>query len=188
MLLLVPHLLFLNIVCPHHPYIERDNNNDLYISCIYPEPSLRALLNELHPVRGSWYNIGLELGIPHTTLDCFKQNYSDQTDLMREVLKHWLDTAVDLPPTWETVVTALRSLIVNKKNIAAQLESKYCTLASCMKEESNSPTMVKSSEGISTYLFCDIEANLLYKERLNLTLYNALKALYFQDRQTWNPS
>ena len=88
---------------------------------------MKALLNVLHPVRASWYNIGLQLDIPHTTLDCFKQNYSDQSDLIREVLKCWLKTVVDPSPSWEAIVTALRSPSVNEKSIAAQLESKYCT-------------------------------------------------------------
>ena len=103
------------------------------------------MLDELHPVRASWYNIGLQLDIPHTTLDCFKQNYSDQTDLMCEVLKHWLDTAV---PSWEAVVTALRSSIVDKKNVAEQLESKYCSPVQCMMEVTNSSTKVEKRQGI----------------------------------------
>ena len=118
----------------------------------HTEPSLKALLNELHPVRASWYKIGLQLDIPHATLDCFKQNYSDQTDLMCEVLKHWLDTAVDPPPSWEAVVTALKSPIVDKKNTAEQLESKYCTPVHSTGEESNSPTVVENSEGTFTSL------------------------------------
>ena len=92
----------------------------------FPEPTLKALLNALHPVRASWYNIGLELDIPHTTLDCFKLNYSDFSDLMCQMLVHWLKTAVDPRPTWEAVVTALRSPIVNEWFVAEQLESKHC--------------------------------------------------------------
>ena len=111
----------------------------------YPEPSLKALLHELHPVRASWYNIGLEFNIPHTELDCFKQTYSDQTDLMREMLKHWLKTAVDPPPTWEAVVTALRSPLVNEKKVAAQLDSKYCAPVQHMREKPNCP---EKNEGI----------------------------------------
>ena len=84
------------------------------------------LLEELYPVCSTWYNIGLELDIPHTTLDQFKTVYKDPLELMREMLKHWLKTAVDPPPTWETVVRALRSPIVDKQYMAAQLESKYC--------------------------------------------------------------
>ena len=43
------------------------------------------------------------------------------------MLKYWLITAVDPPPTWEAVVTALRSPLVNEKIVAAQLEAKYCS-------------------------------------------------------------
>jgi len=114
----------------------------------YADPSLKALLNELHPVRASWYKIGVQLDIPHTTLDCFKQNYSDQSDLMCEVLKCWLDTAVDPPPSWEAVVTALRSPLVDKKNFAEKLKMKYCAPVQCLKEDSNSPTKMGKSKGI----------------------------------------
>ena len=109
------------------------------------EPCLKALLNELHPVRASWYNIGLLLDIPYTTLDCFKQNHSDQLNLMREMLKEWLKTAVDPRPTWEAVVRALRSPLVNEKYVAEQLESKYCA---SVQTTPNSANEVKKSEGI----------------------------------------
>ena len=104
---------------------------------------MKTLHNELYPVRASWYNIGLQLDIPHTTLDCFKQNYSDQSDLMREVLKHWLDTAVDPPPAWEVVVTALNSPTVDKKKLADQLKSKYCVAEQFIMEVTNSSTKVE---------------------------------------------
>ena len=106
-------------------------------------PSLKALLRELHPVRASWYNIGLELDIPHTELDYLEQNYSDQ---LREVLKYWLKTAVDPPPTWEAVVIALRSSLVNEKSIAAQLEAKYRTSVQYMRGKSSHPTQIEESE------------------------------------------
>jgi len=117
---------------------------------VYPyiEPSLKALLNELHPVRASWYNIGVQLDIPHTTLDCFKQSYSDPLDLMREMLKCWLDTAVDPCPTWEVVIAALRSPIVDKKSVAEQLESKYCKPVGQKMKESNSPDNMEHRQGM----------------------------------------
>ena len=68
---------------------------------------------------------------------------------MRDVLKHWLDTAVD-PPTWEAVVTALKSPTVDKKKVADQLESKYCAPVHCVGEKSDSPTKVEKSKGIYT--------------------------------------
>ena len=109
--------------------------------------SLKVLLNALYPVRASWYNIGLELDISHTELDCFERQYSVQLDLMREMLKHWLKTAVNPHPTWEAVITALRSPLVNEKKVAAQLESKH------VMEVSNSSTMMKKCEGIAIMIY-----------------------------------
>ena len=109
------------------------------------EPSLRVLLIELHSVCANWYNIGLELGIPYTTLDCFNQNDRDQLVLLWEVMKHWLKTVVEPRPTWETIVTALRSPLVNEKDVAKQLESKYCAP---VRQESSSFIKMEKSEGI----------------------------------------
>ena len=123
------------------------------ILCKYTEPSLKALLNALHPVRASWYNIGLELDIPHTKLDCFTQTYFDPSVLMREMLKHWLDAAIDPSPTWEAVITALKSPLVDKSDIATKLELKYCAPVPGSRHESNSPATLENSEGISTSSF-----------------------------------
>ena len=90
------------------------------------------------------------MNIHYTTLDCFKQNYSDQTDLMREVLKHWLDRVFDPPPSWEAVVAALKSPTVDKKKVADQLEIKYCAPVHCLGKKSDSPTKVEKSKGIYT--------------------------------------
>ena len=109
---------------------------------------MKVLLNALHPVRARWYKIGLELDIPHNELDCFEQKYSDPLDLLCETLKYWFKTAVDPHPTWEAVVTALRSRIVNEWFVAEQLESKYCTPVENRVMEPTSPTKVEKREGI----------------------------------------
>ena len=111
------------------------------------EPTLKTLLIELHSVRDSWYNIGLELGIPYTELNCFRKMYSDPSDSLREVLIHWLKTAVDPRPSWDAVISALRSLIVNETNVAAQLKSKYCPPMQGIMDTSNSPTKAEKCEG-----------------------------------------
>ena len=118
------------------------------------EPTLKALLNELHPVRASWYMIGLELDIPHTELDCFQRKY--QVDLLCEVLKYWFRTAVDPRPTWKAVVAALRSPIVDEKYVAELLEEKYCEPVLCMGDKFSSHTKVERSEGT-----CNLGATLV---------------------------
>ena len=52
--------------------------------------------------------------------------HSNFSDSLCEMLVLWLKTAFDRPPTWEAVVTALRSPAVNENYLADRLESKYC--------------------------------------------------------------
>ena len=77
--------------------------------------------------------------------------YSDPSDLMREMLKHWLQTAINPRPTWRAVVTALRSRSVDEQSVAEQLESKYCTSAQPVVHESNSPIKEEKSEGVEAH-------------------------------------
>ena len=122
----------------------------------YTEPSLKALLNELHPVRASWFKIGLQLDIPHTELICFRKMHSDFSDSLCEMLMHWLKTAVDPPPTWEAVVTALKSPFVNEKYFAAQLELKYCKPIQNVMEESSNTTSAEKSEGTTYFMILEL--------------------------------
>ena len=83
------------------------------------------LLSELDPVHARWYMIGIQLDIPYPMLEIIKCDYhNDPLHAMQEMLKYWFHNS--LRPTWEAVVTALKSPTVNEKDIAAHLESKYC--------------------------------------------------------------
>ena len=114
----------------------------------YTEPTLKALVDELHPVRASWFKIGLELDIPHTELICFRRMHSDFSDSLCEMLMHWLKVADDPPPSWEAVITALKSQCVNEGNVAAQLESKYCAPVQRIMDESKcQPAKMERSKG-----------------------------------------
>ena len=75
------------------------------------------------------------------------------------MVKEWLKTAADPPPSWEAIVTALRSPSVNEKSIAAQLEAKYCAPIQHIHvvEKSNIPTNIEKTEGIASFL-----ADLIY--------------------------
>ena len=112
---------------------------------MYAAPNLKVLLDELHPVYPSWFNIGLQLGIPYHKLEGFKQMCLNPSELMREMLAHWFKTAIDPRPSWEAVVAALRSPSVDCQHLAEQLESKYCTP---IMHKSNSPfTPVETNPG-----------------------------------------
>ena len=118
----------------------------------YTEPTLKALVNELHPVCASWFMIGLELNIPYNDLICFREKHSDFSYAMCEMLNHWLKAADDPPPSWEAVVTALRSPLVNERNVATQLESKYCApVQHTMDESKCQPAKTERSKGINNF-------------------------------------
>ena len=121
----------------------------MYFLLAYTVSSLKALLTALYPVRASWYNIGLVLNIPYRTLDLFKENHTDQSVSMREMLKHWLGLAEDPCPSWEAVVRALRSPLVNERRLAAQLEFKYC-----VTKESSNPAKLEEYKGIAILIIC----------------------------------
>ena len=94
--------------------------------------------------------------------------YTDPLELMREMLKHWLDTTVDPPPTWEAVITALKSPLVNKINVAAQLESKYCTQVHLREE-----CRVEKTEGM--LLSCDL--GLIFPEFYRKQIVKVIKSI-----------
>ena len=77
--------------------------------------------------------------------------YSDPSDLMREMLKHWLQTTVNPHPTWMAIVTALRSRSVDEQSVAEQLESEYCMPAQPAMHESNSPIKETKSASVKAH-------------------------------------
>ena len=89
---------------------------------------METLFRELHPVCASWYNIGIQLDINPCHLNTIRINhYGNPSESMLAMVIFWLNNFID-PPTWKAVVTALRSPPVNRMDVAAQLESKYCVL------------------------------------------------------------
>ena len=86
---------------------------------------LSIVRKELHEARTKWYDIGLELKVPVGTLDSIKAQSDDPKECLLEALKHWLKT-VDPKPTWQVLVDALRSCVVEENQLANSLEEKHC--------------------------------------------------------------
>ena len=86
---------------------------------------LATVLKELYEARTKWYYIGLELKVPWVTLDSIKAQSDDEQERLLEALKHWLKT-VDPKPTWQVLVDALRSCVVEENQLANSLEEKHC--------------------------------------------------------------
>ena len=58
-------------------------------------------------------------------LECVREQYSDPSTALREMLLHWLKK-VDPPPTWAGLACALESRTVGEPRLAEQLRTKYC--------------------------------------------------------------
>ena len=86
---------------------------------------LGTVRKELHEARTKWYDIGLELKVPVGTLESIEAQSDDPKKCLLEALKHWLKT-VDPKPTWQVLVDALRSCVVEENQLANSLEEKHC--------------------------------------------------------------
>ena len=80
-------------------------------------PTKHELSYLLIGIREKWYDIGLSLQVHRNVLDEIKQ--SEDIDLFKvdKVINIWKETQLSLD-TWETVITAIESPIVNDKETA----------------------------------------------------------------------
>ena len=84
---------------------------------------LGLVCETVYEARTNAYEIGLILKVTVDTLDSIKEQYSNPSDKLREVLKTWLRTASK--PTWQDILDALRSCMVGQPKLASDIEAKY---------------------------------------------------------------
>ena len=84
---------------------------------------LSNVINEVLPAAAKWYNIGLQLGMSADYLDTIKLN-NDPQECSLKMLRQWLLAE----PSWEALITALRSPTINYSALADKIEKKYCSV------------------------------------------------------------
>ena len=85
---------------------------------------LRTVLMEIRNVNKKWNFLGLELGLLQPTLDGISS--SDYEVCKMEMIQKWLNKEdQDCHPSWDSLVEALRSDLVQHKPIADKIERKY---------------------------------------------------------------
>ena len=84
---------------------------------------LDTLCDELHSVRRSWYNIGLQLGVPVTDLQHIESKHKYRSSCLRQMLKKWLEFGNSA--SWETLCEVLR-LVGDDRKLVTNLLEKYC--------------------------------------------------------------
>ena len=68
-----------------------------------------------------WYEIGLSLKVPHNILYGLKSNPDSNVIKLSEVIHSWLTTTESHLVTWETVIAAIESPIVNNTKKATEI-------------------------------------------------------------------
>ena len=70
-----------------------------------------------------WYEIGLSLRVDRSFLNYLKRNPGCSYYKLKKVIQIWKDTEPS-PVTWETVIAAIKSHIVNEKELANRIRQK----------------------------------------------------------------
>ena len=113
------------------------------------KPAKHDVLKLLAPIAHNWELIGISLEVRDRVLMSLAQsNYSDLMKLAM-VIQSWMDTQ-STPVTWETVIFAVESPIVNNMSMAAKLRNYLTHL-----NPSNSLTDIKKpGKGINYIYVC----------------------------------
>ena len=91
------------------------------ITTILKETSTQVeLVNQLHAISDQWYDIGLSLQVRRNVLDEIQQSEDNDEAKFKKVINIWEDTKSS-PDTWETIITAAESPIINNKRIADEI-------------------------------------------------------------------
>ena len=84
--------------------------------------SLVDVLKQLVPIN-KWIDLGLVLGLKKHTLDQIKlQNHDDISGCKREMVVSWLNGVDHCTPSWKSLTDGLRHAIVDRKDIAVDIE------------------------------------------------------------------
>ena len=87
------------------------------LSNLKETPNADELVLLLIGISDKWYDIGLSLQVRRNVLDDLKQSEGNNPTKLNKVIYIWKDTQPSLV-TWETVINAIESPIVNDKETA----------------------------------------------------------------------
>ena len=86
---------------------------------------LKIVLSEIWDARSKWINIGIQLNLIMTDLEAIKEaNSSDIGKCFTDMLTLWLKQ-VNPPPTWSTLVTALKEPPVGLEHLSEVVAKKH---------------------------------------------------------------
>ena len=89
-------------------------------SILKETPTQFHLVYQLSAISDKWYDIGLSLQVCRNVLDEIKQSQDNDETNLKKVTNIWRDTKPS-PDTWETIITAVESPVINNKKIADRI-------------------------------------------------------------------
>lgn len=88
------------------------------------ENSLKDILASISTVAANWFNLGVALGLPYHTLERIESDYlRDAPMCPTKMIIAWLQKSSQ--PTWQGLVLALMSPLVNRVDIANTIATKH---------------------------------------------------------------
>ena len=93
-------------------------------SIVKESPTKFELYSLLYDYDDKWYQFGMALQVHHKILDELKLKYTGSK--LDGVINSWKDTQPS-PDTWETVITAIESPIINDKEKADRIRQYLST-------------------------------------------------------------
>ena len=91
----------------------------LYLSGI--SPTKRELVILLADISDKWYEIGVSFDVPQSVLNGLKECNKTNTYKLDQVIESWLTTTESHLVTWEIVIDAIKSPIVNNIKKATEI-------------------------------------------------------------------
>ena len=103
-----------------------------------------VLIKKLQPISKKWYIIGSQLKIPHRKLNFIVNKNRNAVDqCLTDVCEEWVRSGQEV--AWPKVVDALKSSLVDEKELACDIEREFCWV-----ESNNSKTWVRISLSLFT--------------------------------------
>ena len=122
------------------------------------EVELRDVVLALKDVAGTqWYDLGLQLKLPPSTLDAIAADHQATDDCKRAMLRKWLQS--DPEATWERLAAALT--LTGHKTAAAVIRRQF-SLVNGLEEDSGGDTTGSDEDKLRRFRFRAIQVSAFY--------------------------
>ena len=92
---------------------------------LYIADSLYQVIEEVWTIH-DWFHLGLALRLSYHTLKMIEADHRQATrQCLTEMLTAWLDMQGSTVPSWQALVCALTSPIVNKREVATTITTSH---------------------------------------------------------------